>query len=284
MGAGLQERFASQEGRRLRYLVGGSGPPILLCHGYIGAAENFDDWFDALTQRRTVVAPDLPGFGSSPPLQGRHGAASLARAALAAADHAGIERFDVTGLCLGACVALAVQRQRPEAVDRVVLHTPLLAPWLVRRRFHLQTRVMLATGVYGVIVWLSRQRMVSDLYKRVMIEGADVDPVAAQVNFDNQLRADPRAAREWLRDGLTRDDLAQLCNGAGPVLVLVAEEDRIVDVPRMRRALGGIPGLELAVVADGGHAWTEAMRAQQREAIAAFLDGRPLPSAVAPAA
>ena len=125
---GLEERFTTYEGKRLRYLTGGSGPALLLCHGFIGSAENFTDWFDVLLQRRTIVAPDLPGFGRSAPMDGGHTAPALARAALAAADHAGAEQFDVAGLCLGTPVALAMHRARPQATGRVILHTPLVAP------------------------------------------------------------------------------------------------------------------------------------------------------------
>ncbi len=274
---GVEERFTTFEGRPLRYLIGGSGPPMLLCHGFIGSAENFKDWFPDLLPRRTLVIPDLPGFGKSAPLRGEHVATSMAHAALSAIEDAGIERFDVGGLCLGATVALSVQRARPRATQRVVLHTPLLTPWLVRKRFHAQVAFMLAPGVFPGIVWLSRQRLVSDLYKRLMIEGADVDPIAAQVNFDNQLRANTRAVREWLRDGLRRDDLAQVCTEERRTLVLVAAEDRIVDVERLRRALTGLPGVDLAVIEEGGHAWTELMIKEQGQLLAAFLDDRPLP-------
>jgi pimeloyl-ACP methyl ester carboxylesterase len=281
----LQERFTYHEGRPLRYLTGGSGPPILLCHGFLGSAENFDDWFDALLPRRTVIALDLPGFGRSAPLSGTHTATSMARAAISAADHAGIEEFDVAGLCLGTPVALAVQRARPHAVKSMVLHTPLLAPRLVRRRFHFQAGVMLSRPVYPVIVWCGHQRSISDLYKRMMVEGDDVDPRAAQANFDNQMRSNPRAAREWLHDGLQRNDLMQLRRGTNRVLILTAAEDRIVDAERLSRAVGDIKRIDLAVIEQGGHAWTEAMLRHQRELIAAFLDGRPLPlRAVAPAA
>jgi len=67
----LEERFLTHEGRRVRYLMGGSGPAMLLCHGFVGSAENFDDWLAALVTRRTVIAPDLPGFGKSAPLTTR---------------------------------------------------------------------------------------------------------------------------------------------------------------------------------------------------------------------
>ena len=275
----LEERFLTHEGGSLRYVIGGTGPAMLLCHGFIGSAENFDDWLPALVTRRTVIALDLPGFGQSSPLRERHSPAALARAAVAVADHAGAARYDVAGLCLGSSVAMAVQRQRPASVQRVVLHTPLLHPSLVRRHFHPQVGRMTAPGVWPAIVWLGRQRVVSDLYKRVMVEGPDVDPVAAQVNFDNQMRANPRAAREWLLDGLACDELALVRTGGRRMLILMARDDRVIDVPRIARTLGREQHVELVVIDGGGHAWTDTMRTLQRSSIAAFLDDQPLTTA-----
>jgi pimeloyl-ACP methyl ester carboxylesterase len=275
---GLQERFTKHEGRPLRYLTGGSGPPLLLCHGFIGAAENFTDWFDVLLGRRTIIAPDLPGFGRSAPLTGGHTAPALARAALTAAADAGVDHFDVAGLCLGSPIALAVQRARPLDTGRLILHTPLVAPPLVRRRFHIQVGFMLAPFVYPVIVWMSHQRRLSDIYKRFMVEGKNVDPVAARVNFENQLLADPRAAREWLHDVLRRDDLAQVRGSGNPTLILVAEHDRIVDVPRLEAAVAGISTVAFDVIRQAGHAWSPELSRRQRALIAAFLDDLPLPA------
>ncbi len=275
---GLDERFTKHEGRPLRYLTGGTGPALLLCHGFIGSAENFADWFDVLLTRRTIIAPDLPGFGRSAPLAGGHTAPALARAALTAAAEVGADSFDVAGLCLGTPVALAVQRARPQATQRVILHTPLVAPSLIRRRFHLQVGFMLAPGVYPGIVWLGHNRVASDIYKRFMVEGKDVDPVAAKANFDNQLLANPRAAREWLNDVLHRDDLAQVRGSGHSTLILVAEHDRIVNVPRLEVAVSGVPGMSFDVIRQAGHAWSPELSRRQRELIAAFLDDLPIPS------
>ena len=276
---GLEERFTTYEGKRLRYLTGGDGPPLLLCHGFIGSAENFNDWFDVLLQRRTIIAPDLPGFGRSAPMDGGHSAPALARAALAAANDAGAETFDVAGLCLGTPVALAIERARPQATERLILHTPLVAPWLIRRAFHLQVDIMLAPFVYPGIVWLAHQRTMSDIYKRLMVEGKNVDPVAAKANFDNQILADPRAAREWLHDVLQRNDLAQVRGSGHPTLILVAEHDRIVNVRRLRSALAGAPDVAFDVIRQAGHAWSPELSRRQRALIAAFLDDQPLPHA-----
>jgi pimeloyl-ACP methyl ester carboxylesterase len=276
----LEERFISHAGGSLRYLIGGVGPPLVLCHGFLGSAENFETWFADLSLVRTLVIPDLPGCGASAPVRGvQHSAAQLAGAVDAVCVHAGVERFDVGGLCLGASVAMALAQRHPSAVDHMVLHTPLLAPALVRRRFHMQVRGFMAPGVFPTISWLSRRRVVSDLYKRFLVEGDNVDGSAAEMNFRNQLRADPRATREWILHGLARDDVALLRGWAKPVLIIVASDDRIVEVPLLRRTVAGMDHVQLVEVEDAGHGWTDSYVRRQLEVITAFLLNRPLPAA-----
>lgn len=276
--AHLEERFVSQPGGDVRYLIGGSGPPLVLCHGFLGSAENFESWFDELSCIRTLVIPDLPGCGASAPFQtARHTARRLAGAVDAVCSDAQVDQFDVGGLCLGASVALSLLERRPADVRRLVLHTPLLAPALVRRRFHLQIRGFMAPGIFPAISWLSRRRLVSDLYKRLLVEGDNVDAAAAEMNFRNQLRADPRALREWILDGLARDDVELLQEAGKQVLIIVASGDRIVDVPLLRGSVAGMEQVQLAVVSDAGHGWTDVYVRRQLELIAAFLQDRPLP-------
>jgi pimeloyl-ACP methyl ester carboxylesterase len=275
----MREGFIEVEGRRVRYLTGGEGPPLVLMHGFLGSAENFETWFEELCTRRTLVVPDLPGFGESSPLAERHSSAAIAAAVEPLIDHLGLEHFDLGGLCLGSPVACALERRRPDRVGRMLLHTPLLAPELVRRRFHLQVAAMTAPGLFDGVIWLSRRRVVSDLYKRLMVEGKDVDRRAAEVNFVNQCRADPRASREWLRDGLRVHDAAVVATHPQPVLLIAASGDRIVDTEGLRRLTAGWDRCQLALVDDAGHGWTEAYVRRQLELLGAFLDGRPLPVA-----
>ena len=277
----MNEDTAVVGGHPVRLLHGGEGPPLVLCHGFMGSAENFEDWFAELCQVRTLIVPDLPGCAATGPLPGRHTADALAETVLALTDQLGLERFDLGGLCLGAAVACAMVRRRPDAVDRLVLHTPLLAPELVRRRFHVQVAAMTAPGVFPAVLWLSRRRLVSDLYKRLLVEGSDVDRRSADLNFANQCRADPRATREWLRDGLRRRDAELIAARRGETLLLVAADDRIADAAELRRLAGLWPNVQLAVVDDAGHGWTDAYVRRQLELIAAFLDGRPPPPAAA---
>lgn len=270
---GLEERVVIQEGRRLRFLTGGDGPPLVLCHGFMGSAENFAGWFPALLPIRRLVVPDLPGFGASDPLPGPHTADALADAVAALCDRLGVERFDLAGLCLGGSVAQGLLVRRPASIRRLVVHTPLLAPHIVRRRFRLQVSLATTVGLYGLAVWLSRQRVVSDVYKRFVVEGPDVDSEAARVNFENQRRAHPRATREWIRDGLARDDVAALARRSGPTLLLAAANDRIVDVAALRSLVGSLPAVRLEVIDGAGHGWNDAFVRAQVDCLTRFLSG-----------
>jgi pimeloyl-ACP methyl ester carboxylesterase len=278
--ARLEERTILHRGGRVRYVIGGGGPPLVLCHGFLGSAENFETWVDDLATIRTLVIPDLPGCGGSDPLDNdRHTSRPLSAAVGAVIDDAGLDSFEVGSLCLGTCVAMALVRDRPGAVTRLVLHTPLLAPLLVRPRFHRQVRGLMAPGLFPAMVWLSRRRLVSDIYKRVLVEGDDIDASAAEMNFRNQVRANPRALREWLLHGTNRDDLGLLRRCGLPTLIMVATDDRIVDVPALRAAVDGIPGVSMVAIDDAGHGWTERYVRRQLELIKAFLADRPLPLA-----
>jgi pimeloyl-ACP methyl ester carboxylesterase len=122
--------------------------------------------------------------------------------------------------------------------------------------------------------------VVSDIYKRLMVEGDDVDRAAADMNFRNQTRANPRATREWLRDGLRRHDLETLAQRDAPTLILAAADDRIVDVEALRGLALRLPRVQLAVVEEAGHGWNAEFVRRQLEVITAFLDDAPLPTPV----
>jgi pimeloyl-ACP methyl ester carboxylesterase len=252
----MEERFADVGGTRLRYLIGGEGKPLVLCHGFISSGEEFGGRFEALTSQRTLIAPDLPGNGQSSPLRGRHTAEAMAESVWALLAHLGVRSFDLAGLCLGASVACAMARRDESSVDHLILHTPLLGKGLIRAQYRWQVRILASRPLWKPVVWLSRRRFVSDLYKRVAIEGKDVDPHTADVNYLNQRRADPRAAREWLSDALGREDLELVRSRARPTMIIVPEHDRLVNVERLRQMIAPLGNVELVVDGLGGHGWS----------------------------
>ena len=115
---GFEERVNTARGAKIRWFEAGEGPPILLVHGFGGAAWNWTELAPLLAGRRILI-PDLPGHGGSSPLP----APSLAGFADALA---GIldEPAGVVGHSLGGVVALRLAERRPELVRGLVLAAP----------------------------------------------------------------------------------------------------------------------------------------------------------------
>ncbi len=278
--AGWEEHWLERPHGRLRFVVAGQGPPLVLCHGFIGSAENFETWVPVLAARRTLVVPDLPGFGSSDPLPGRHLSRALASEVRALVDHLGFGSYEAGGLCLGAAVALELVAAEPARVTRLLLHTPLLAPAMVTRPFRMQVGAVAMFGPLPItaISAIGRWRVAADLYRRLVVEGsAEVDRRSADVNFLNQLRASPRAAREWLGEA-TQLQFTELLDGwPGRTEILAAVGDRILDIAALGRYCERSPRLQLHLLASSGHGWTEELMAAQLRFLQAWVGAVPGP-------
>lgn len=273
MGVARTVRVA---GRQTRYLEVGEGAPILLVHGWIGSAENFHKWIPALEGRRKMIIPDLPGFGETPALLGEHSIAAMAAFLEAFAAAIELEIFDLGGLCLGATIALELARRDPQRIRQLVLHTPIYSRRALSRSFKFQTALATNRVVFGASSALAHNRRVSDLYKRFFVEGPNVDPFDARVNFVNQLRATPRAAREWLADALRQDYEQWLRGWEQPVLMVVAADDSILDQRAMQGLTEQMQTAEVVIVPEAGHGWTEALVRAQAAAISGFLAKDPI--------
>jgi pimeloyl-ACP methyl ester carboxylesterase len=276
--AGWVEHWLARPQGRLRFVLAGQGPPLILCHGFIGSAENFETWVPVLAARRTLVMPDLPGFGGSDPLPGRHVSRALASEVRALADHLGLESYEAAGLCLGAAVALELMASQPGRVTRMLLHTPLLAPAMVTRPFRLQVAAVAGLGPWPItaISAIGRWRMAADLYRRLVVEGsAEVDRRSADVNFANQLRASPRAAREWLGEA-TRLEFTRLLDGwGGRADILAAADDRILDISALRGYCEHRPRILLHLLQSAGHGWTKEFMAAQQAVLEHWVEEQP---------
>ena len=63
--AEFAERFAETNDVRLHYLIGGSGSPVVLLHGYAQTGLMWRPLMPLLARRHTVIVPDLRGAGGS---------------------------------------------------------------------------------------------------------------------------------------------------------------------------------------------------------------------------
>ena len=88
----------------------GEGPPLVLVHFLGGHRHVWRPVLPHLTESRTVIALDLPGFGESRPLAGSPTLQRLTDAVAATIAELGLERPAVAGLSLGGGVAIELAR------------------------------------------------------------------------------------------------------------------------------------------------------------------------------
>ncbi len=110
----------------INVLYAGSGPPVLLLHGFPQTSAMWHYLAPALARDHTVVAADLRGYGSSsrPPSGHDHAAYSfraMAADQLAVMQALGHEHFALVGHDRGARVAYRLALDHPEAVTRIAL-------------------------------------------------------------------------------------------------------------------------------------------------------------------
>lgn len=100
----------------------GTGPAVVLIHAGIADRRMWHAQLAALRDRFRVLAPDLRGFGDSPPARGPF---SPAADVLARMDAAGIDRATLVGVSMGGEVALDIALTAPERVERLALVSTL---------------------------------------------------------------------------------------------------------------------------------------------------------------
>lgn len=117
----FESRIAEIDGTKLHYLTAGSGPPLLLLHGYAETSSMWRSLMPEVAERFMVVAPDLPGIGGSDiPADGL----DMQSAAIRIHQFArslGIEKACVVGHDIGLMVAYAYAAQFPDEVEKLVV-------------------------------------------------------------------------------------------------------------------------------------------------------------------
>lgn len=114
------------DGVRIHARVAGSGPPVLLLHGYPQTSAMWHRVAPGLAEAHTVVAADLRGYGASDRPASTPDHTAYGKRAMAA-DQAGLmralghERYAVVGHDRGARVTHRLALDHPDAVTRAAV-------------------------------------------------------------------------------------------------------------------------------------------------------------------
>jgi pimeloyl-ACP methyl ester carboxylesterase len=117
------------DGLRLAYEREGTGPGVVLLHGWPGDHADYRAVTRLLKDRADVVVPDLRGFGASDkqPEDGAtaYSAVAQARSVLGLVDELGLGVPVIAGYDIGSRIAQTIARTAPERVRAIVVCPPL---------------------------------------------------------------------------------------------------------------------------------------------------------------
>ena len=249
-------------GHRVSYRTAGSGDEVvLLIHGIVGCAAQWDQVIPLLAERYTVVAPDLLGHGQSDKPRGDYSLGAYAASVRDLLVALGHRRATVVGHSLGGGVAMQFSYEYPPFAERLVLvssgglgrevhpmlraatlpGSELVLPVIAHERLH---------GVAGALAGMLGRlglRLGGDLAEMARGYGSLAD-AGARMAFIHTLRAvlDPSGQRVSATDRLY---LAELL----PSLVIWGDRDPLIPVAHAHVAHRELTGSRLEIFEGAGH-------------------------------
>jgi pimeloyl-ACP methyl ester carboxylesterase len=248
-------------GHRVSYRREGWGPAILLIHGITGSASTWDDVIPFLSDRYTVIAPDLLGHGDSAKPRGDYSLGAYASGIRDLMRAIGHDSATVVGHSLGGGVAMQLAYQFPEMAERLVL----VSSGGLGREVSVFLRAATLPGAEWVLPLLASNGVLSaggrvgGLMRSLgMRAGPDLEEMwkgfsslrdaEARQAFIYTLRGivDPGGQRVSARDRLY---LAQTV----PTMLMWGERDPIIPVTHGYSTHEQIPDSRLEVIDGAGH-------------------------------
>jgi pimeloyl-ACP methyl ester carboxylesterase len=128
-GIGLSKEFVSEQARvngvTIHYVRGGTGPAVILIHGFPQDWLEYRPIMSRLAKQATVIAIDLRGIGGSTASRDGYDAATMAEDIYQLVSTLRLERVYIVGHDIGGHVAYAFVRRYPQiTLCAMILDTP----------------------------------------------------------------------------------------------------------------------------------------------------------------
>ncbi|MEI8308452.1 MAG: alpha/beta hydrolase [Chloroflexales bacterium] len=240
-------------GRPIYYRRRGAGIPLLLLHGWGGSSRYWRGTLDALSDAHDIIAPDLPGFGESPPLDGLANVHRVVDTVVAFADRLGLTQFDINGHSFSASVAVYLAARHPERVRRLVLTSFSTFRNETERRIVAKVHNILALWMALRRPWMANRRMFYRAVSSRFFYRLPADDRVLRESFTDFLKMDKRTSLESAGsagDPLINPALTQV---RAPTLIIGSRHDRIMPPAGTPMAAKLVPNSRLVWIEQCGH-------------------------------
>ncbi len=254
-----EERTVDFDGRTLRYLAAGEGPPLLLLHGAGDSSFAWSWVLPELAGGYRVYAPTLPGIGDGTRLSDR---SSTAYASLISGfmDALGIERAALIGNSLGGLIGLRLSLSDPARVGALGLVDSTGLGREINPAFNSVN--VPGLGEAAIPWWRTPAGVCQRAWGRAAMlfarpANAPQEFLAEQQRLallPDHLEAHLAALRAHIYPGGQREVLGdRLHRLQVPTLVLWGARDRVLPAYQARRAGARLPRGRLEIIPECGH-------------------------------
>jgi len=257
----LEPHELTLHGHRVSYGKAGRGPVLLLLHGITNSSETWERVASRLSERFTLIAPDLLGHGNSATPRGDYSLGAHASAVRDVLTSLGHERVTVIGHSLGGGIAMQFAYQFPERCERLVL----VSSGGLGREVHLLLRAAALPGADWVLPVIASRRLLDvgrslgALLQRVRLApGGDLEVLArgfASLDNAGSRQAFLHTVRAVIEPGGQRVSASDRLALAArlPTLIVWGERDSIIPVDHGAAAHHAMPGSRFEVFPAAGH-------------------------------
>jgi len=240
---------AAINGINLAYDEAGSGPAVVLIHGYPLCRQMWRPQVEALVAAGyRVVTLDLRGFGESEASDGPYSMSVFADDVAALLTHLGIERAVIGGMSMGGYVLLNLVERYPQRLTA--------AMFLVTRAAADDEPGRMRRSSMAAEIAAGRPKIVTDAFAGILFAA---DTAVAHPELVSEVKNWMTATdHHGLAGGLLamrdRSDYVDLLSSFDlPALVVGAEEDRAVPPEHSRVLAEKLPHARLCMISAAGH-------------------------------
>lgn len=270
----IQERDTTVDGLRMHARVAGSGDPLLLVHGLLGAASCWDPAMRHLAPRARVFAVDAVGIGRSERVPGIDaGLEASARRLARWMDVEALTQVDLVGTSHGGAVAMYFAALFPQRVRRLVLHAPA-NPFCTRTEPQIGFACtvagrFLARRLPGAPSWLHRLALTRMYGDPSRVRAGSLEEYVESIRVPGTVNYVLAVLENWKKDMAALTPLLPRLRSL-PVLLLWGELDRAVSLASGTRLRSELRA-EMDILSGLGHLPFEEAPAVFADRVQAFL-------------
>ncbi len=245
--------YTTVMGNPIAYRRHGRGYPLILLHGWGGSSRYWRGTSATLGDQHDVIAPDLPGYGDSPPLKGHAHGRRVADLVISFADHIGLQQFDLNGHSFSAGVAAYLAAYYPHRVRRLVLTCFSTFRSEFERKMVDQIHRVMALWMAMRRPWMAERRFFYRTVSSRFFYRTPSDDALLRESFADFLKMDTDTALESAAssgDGAINDALRLI---QAPTLIIGARQDAIMPTTGTPKVAELIPQSRLVWIERCGH-------------------------------